>query len=494
MSFKLTMKYLNITNYPYVETYLEHMAGRGWLLEKIIVGSLFIFKKIEPEELEFSISPYEVETAFTRKSKEELEEFENVCESVGWNYCTRSYDLHIYFKEKDSEALDIHTDIEEEFNLLEQIGKKQIKSYYFLLPLLVFMIWFNLGRITSSVYFIKSGLSQIVIPLLPIGFLLSIYDWFHIRKFLKTNRQNIDLGQGIKYSDSKFYFTRLSLALVFIVLFLLIIYVLYVSIFLKNKIISRAFTPVLVGLLVGQLYRFFVKPSKFSKKYKRRFFGIALVVSVVTSSIIGLLNIDSLVNHDNNPDRAEYKVLLNRDFLSKDLNNEGSILEDISILIPRSYEYTSHGSGINDVGFLETDYSKALTVGIARELVDRYRGEAMRGVEGRYYPDLKYYYEEGYANEGDLLNIGLNMEDFNELKELDLEDAIKKSIERIKERSIVKADNILWNVDEAYFLKYDKTEIVLRKGKEIFFLTGKNFDDSQVVKISKEKLGLTNAQ
>ena len=43
MNFKITIRYLNIINYPYLEKYLEDMASKGWLLDKIILGSVFIF-------------------------------------------------------------------------------------------------------------------------------------------------------------------------------------------------------------------------------------------------------------------------------------------------------------------------------------------------------------------------------------------------------------------------------------------------------------------
>ena len=107
MNFKIENNFLDITNYPLVEGHFEEMASRGWLISRIIQGSIFIYKKIDPEELEFSITPYEVETAFTRKSKEELEEFNSVCKSVGWNYAVKSFDIHVYFKEKGSEAINI---------------------------------------------------------------------------------------------------------------------------------------------------------------------------------------------------------------------------------------------------------------------------------------------------------------------------------------------------------------------------------------------------
>ena len=110
MDFKIENRVLDITNYPSVERHLENMANDGWLLTKIVFQNIFIYKRAKPEKLEFSISPYEVETMLTRKSKKELEEFQSVCESVGWDYATTSGDFHIYFKQKDAEAIEIETD------------------------------------------------------------------------------------------------------------------------------------------------------------------------------------------------------------------------------------------------------------------------------------------------------------------------------------------------------------------------------------------------
>ena len=47
-------------------------------------------------------------------------------------------------------------------------------------------------------------------------------------------------------------------------------------------------------------------------------------------------------------------------------------------------------------------------------------------------------------------------------------------------------------MDEAYFLNYTKTEIVVRQGKEVFNIdaTDKDFSNPEIIKIIKEKLGL----
>lgn len=141
MNFKIENNFLNISNYPSIERHLEKMAEKGWLIDKIILGSIFIYRRIGPEELDFSISPYEIETTFTRKSKEELEEFQSVCKAVGWNYAAGSFNLHIYFKKRGSEALAIQTDEEEEFRTLAAMGRRQLKGYYIQIPFLLFIPW-----------------------------------------------------------------------------------------------------------------------------------------------------------------------------------------------------------------------------------------------------------------------------------------------------------------------------------------------------------------
>jgi len=491
MNFKIENKYLDITNYPSVERYLESMASKGWLICKIIIGNIFIFKKIEPQGLDFSISPYEIETAFTRKSKEELDEFKDVTQSVGWKYCTKSYNLHVYYKERNVEALDIHTDEEEEFKLLESLGKTQLRGYYILILFLLLISWFNLGGMFSSVYAMKDGLGQIIIPLLPTGLILSITHLIYIKKFLKGNRENIKLGQDIEYSNSKFYIMRVTFAIIFVILIVVILQVLYVSIILKNKIVAFALIP-FTGVIIGQLYRMFVKPSKYSKVFKIVAFGITIFVAVMISSWVGILGIGNLSDSGGSSstlDRDKYKVLLARDFIEVSEDDKGTLLQNTSLLLPRSYEYISRGSYTDDINFLETEYSKALTNNIAHELVNRYKEEAVRSMGGSYYPDLEYSYQTGKIEEI-LLVRGLTMSDFDELKEKDLKYAIDESTKRMKENTLTKADHMLWNVDEAYFLTYDKEAIVLRKGKQVIFLRGIDLNDPEVVTIAKTKLNL----
>ncbi|NLJ79103.1 MAG: DUF2812 domain-containing protein, partial [Tissierellia bacterium] len=395
MNLKIEIRYLNISNYPNVARYLEDRAREGWLLTKVIRGIVFIFKRIEPEELEFSISPYEVETAFTKKSKDELKEFESVCESVGWNYCTTSYDLHIYFRRKGSESLEIHTDIEEEFSILKSIGKRQVITYFFLSVFLIILGWFNIGRM-DSVYFMKNGFSQLGIIILPMGLILTITDWIHLEKFLDRNEDNIELGKDIEYSDSKFYIHRFSFAIVSITILLFIIHGFYLFIYLKNKIMAIALIPIAMGVIIGSLYRKFVKPIKTATIYKVILLGITIFVAIWLQNSVrmfGLFDIENAMGNGDDLNGDKYRILSIEDFDKDISNSEGTMMNDASILVPRSYEHFSTIQGTGDSGYVETAYSRALTENIAIKLFNRYISEARKNTGNRFYPYLSDHYE-----------------------------------------------------------------------------------------------------
>lgn len=489
MNFKIENNFLDITNYPSVERHLEEMASKGWLIRKIILGNIFIYKKIQAEALYFSISPYEIETAFTRKSKEEMEEYQSVCESVGWNYATKSLDLHIYFKEKGAQAIAIQTDEEEEFKTLDLIGQKQVRNLYFLtVPMLLFISWEVLGSLTSIVDVMKDGLSHIAVLFIVVGFTHMILRIVHIEKFLKINRQNIELGKSLQYSDSNFYFHKMFSVLPFILLFAMIGQISYLGILSNRKFPFYILIPLIIGLIVGQIDRIYIKPSKKPLRYKVIAFLLASFIAVSTSIWIALPYIENSLDYTDQPDIGTYRVLLMDDFSDKDIEDWGSLYQNASIFIPKSYGYRSYRTGYE---FILTEYSQALIEKLAQILVDQYRKQAEETLEDRYLRSLRQSFkEEKYHH--NLSNAGFTIEDFNDInaKEKNADRAIKMAKKRMKENYITKDKENLWNAEQVYFLNHAKTEIVLRKGKEVFYLEGKNFSDFEIINIVKERLEL----
>lgn len=486
MNFKIESSFLDITNYPLVEKHFEKMASLGWMIHKVPMASLLIYKKINPKELDFSISPYEVETAFTVKSKEELEEFQSVCESVGWNYGMKANNLHVYFKKAGTEAVDISTDVEDEFNTIERIAKKQLISSYISIPVYLYFAWSILGGMFSDIQTLQNGMVQILAPIIPIFFISIIYQIIRIRKFLTINRKNMELGDPLEYVDSKFYIEKGTSLTYLIFLILFIAYTFYAALVLNSTTILIAFVPVFIGLTIGIFYRTFIKPAKKSIKYKKVFLGLALVMSTFASISITFISINAYSMDSNNHDIAGYKVLSANDFKEEPTEDEGDLMRNTSFLIPTSYTYWSWPKGNISV---KTEYSNTLTEGVAKNLVARYIKQAEKSVENRMSWEIEILIEEDIYDYS-LEHNGITEEEFDGFSVKPIKEAKKEAIKIAKEKAIIRDHENLWNLDEVYFLHYNKTEVVIRKDKEVFYLEGRDFTDPKVIAIIKKSLEL----
>lgn len=493
MNFKIENNYIHITNYPSIEKHFEEMAAKGWLINRIIGSSIFIYKRIKPEAFDFSISPYEVETEYTKKTKSELAEFQTVVESVGWNYATKSSNLHIYYKEKGSEALDIQTDDEEEFRILETIGKRYVKSLWVQIPLFLFLVISNIRQLLTGVDGMRGALPQLLSVMLPFTILTLVIEAYSVNKFLKENKTNIELGRSIEFSKSKFYINKMSFLVTYIIFIIFILYMLYEIIILKNKFLLVAMIPITLTLIIVALYSIFIKPSKMTRKGKKKSFVFTIILSMMIPILLfGFLIMDGISGYNDAaiPNVEGYRVISVNDFYQTPIKEKGTFRRQTSLLIPTSYEYYSYNDEIYER--TNTEYSKALTEGLAKTLIKRYIKQAEKIVE-RDRQELEIFFREDIYDEfrfGE--RAGISLEEFNRLKNEDIKVAVETSMEKLKERVITKDSENLWDVDEAYFLNYTKTEIVVRQGKEVFYIdaTDKDFSNPEIIKIIKEKLGL----
>ena len=489
MNFKIEINYLNIDNYPSFEKHLEEMASKGWLINKIFLGFFFLYKKADPKELDFSISPYEIETMLTRKAKTDLEEFHEVSKNVGWEYATKTYDLHIYFKPKDSIAVPLHTDEEEEFNTAEIIIKKHLKSHYFLLVLLIILAWFNISRLVTTVDTMKDGFLQITVLLLPFGILDTMFHIFDLTKFLKRNRKNIENGDSLEFSDSQRRIYKFIYRAFFILFICLILFSLYSIFVLKNFIILVALLPIILGYSLGFLFRRFVKPIRKGKAFKLAGFFVMLILAFVLGEyIISDSDFDFLTDNNENLLQSDYRVLSYDIFSDSQEEEQNDLTRNASLFIPKSYDYVSLARNKH----LATEYSDALNESIAESLVDRYIQQGKSRAQGRFSYVIEMAFVEGYYDSY-LSRSGFSKEEYNSLyndmAEEDFEVVMDKVSEMVVNKAITK-DEDLWDLDEVYFLNYEKNEIVIRDGTVVFYLDGLDFSDPSVISKAKERLNL----
>lgn len=485
MKYKIRIDYLNITNIPVVEKILADMARKGWLIKKIISGSLFIYEKIEPRELDFSITPYEIETSLDRKSKKDLAEYRDLCREVGWNYITSSFDLHIYFKDVGQEAMDIHTDELVEFDELEKLINKQLKSLYIFLPILFLMTYGRLRGMFNNSYYMRNGLIQgPALFILPMVTITGVLEFFNLKKFLKINRKNLDLNKAIEYSKSKNTFIKLFFTIFYISIVLLMVYIFYSFVFLKNSILGISLIIPIVGLLIGTAYRYIVKPRNFSKPIKVGLLILTMFFSGLAGSFLSFLGTkDYSVNGSRLKD---LKIVKLEDFGIETKGMKKVLLKDSSLLIPFSYNYSEYSS---DKRF-DIEYSKALNEDLAKKLVRVYIKENKDIRFGRLYDDLEYLYGKENPRDEELFDVGLSRDEYFKFKSEDIKISMDKAFNYIYKQNTGELDPKSWQVDEVYSLNKENTRLVLRKDREVYLLEGVDFSKDENRDIVIKKLSL----
>lgn len=457
---KIKFLYLNLTNYPYIEEYLDKMAKNGYILEKILLQNIFIFKKSNLKNVKYSISPFQYETALNILTPDEVNEFNDACSNIGWTYIEKTSNLFIYYTVL-SDLEDIHTDSEVEFNVVYKLVKNQVKFHYILLPILIFLTWIQLSNIYSSPDIITNSLSQIQSLLIPLASILVVNELIYIRHFLKLNKNRQEVNEEIIFlkRNQKFYSFIMKLILFLLAIF--IINILFMGVMLGNKFIVFAYIPLLIGSIFGFLYRKFIKVKKSPKKNKLFLLLLVLVFAGSLSFISSLLFINDIAS---------------------DIENKSFEIMDkkASILAPISYMVVDNS--YND--FNNIEYAKFISEDLANIFFNRKIKRIKANIKSRNIPYVNdLLAEKDFLPPSRLERLNLSLEDFEEYKKLDTEDAQDLIINKLLDASFEQVDkNILpLDFDEAYFTSVFKDDLIIKINKEVYILNGVNLDNGESI-------------
>lgn len=505
MNHKIEINYLDLTNHPSIKKHFEDMASRGWLIKRVVGGKVFIYKRIYPKELDFLIIPYEVKKGNNKKIQEEFEDFQNKYKNLAWDYITESRNLHIYFKEKSTDPVDLESGEKEVFKTIEKLAKKQLKRSYISIAMIILLIWFLSSGFLTYPSFMQNAFLQVLVLLIPIFIGLSIIEILRIKKFIEVNSKNIEIGKKIEYTRTKFYMKRAIFFFNLILAVLLTIYLVYVGVILKNSIVLFA---MLYALTMLFLYSIILIPSRLfdeNNKKSRIIERIILVITIVSIFFVNQIFIPRLlivVKEYSDLDVEEFRVLAADKALNKDRDDEARIYQDISLLVPKSYKYSYFDS--DEKTYTDTEYSMALNEDIAKTLVNVYIKDAKRQLkenksniewaaeEDNYYivEDMFGDVPEDFPMEKSLEELGLTLEEFNKIDKSKIRRAVNNAMKIIEDKAITKDKENLWDLDEVYFLSYDNRQVVIRDGEEVFYLEGRDFSDPNIIKTSKKQLDL----
>ncbi|OPL09415.1 MAG: hypothetical protein AVO33_00375 [delta proteobacterium ML8_F1] len=428
-----------LLDYKAMEEYFEMQAVKGWMLEKINSFTMEL-KKIKPQSIKFAVDVFPYISAFDSYNSRAVKDYRDLCEKTGWTYVTSSNKLQVFYTKDTESYIPLQTDSVEEQRIIK-------KAFYSLEVLLMFILFpillLSLGGLFPFQYdrlFVNSDIVRtIMLPLLLIP--VSVYVIYYGLWFWRAKR-NIKEGLSLPKASVK--------SAVFRGRFHLIISSLALGIYITAVILDAMkghpfllFSLVIpgAGLGVGLWFRKKGLASNRSRRNNIAIFtfliiGIATVFTVFLFNVIGSQNniAHNLVGISSEvPDG--YKVIRLEDFGLEENLEIKAFSKKSSIIVPESYEYHE----VSSEGTIRTHYYEVINDEIS-----------------------EYIFEKMLKREGSLLY-----------------------------RDIIEAPASDWGVDRAYYLKTDKTMILLLADNVVMMLDNEmGFSNEDVVDISKEQLGL----
>lgn len=118
----------------HIQNYLEDMAAKGWMLEKI-TAFYWQFQRITPQNIHFSVNYFPTASEFDAMPSEELLTFQAFCDHAGWKFVTASAQMQIYCNVQE-QPTPIETDAILEVETIHKAMKKNFLPSQIVLLLL----------------------------------------------------------------------------------------------------------------------------------------------------------------------------------------------------------------------------------------------------------------------------------------------------------------------------------------------------------------------
>nr|WP_300001803.1 hypothetical protein [Tissierella sp.] len=132
----------------------------------------------------------------------------------------------------------------------------------------------------------KSIMGQLFAVVGPVFLVLTIVKAYKMHQFLKRNKENIELGQEIKYSQSKDSIEKVTIFFLLILIGFVLGEIIYRWIVLKDTSVFSFLIPYIIANLIVLFYRRVIKPSKKSYDFKVISSYLAVIIAIVVAVIL----------------------------------------------------------------------------------------------------------------------------------------------------------------------------------------------------------------
>jgi hypothetical protein len=450
---KKVFSFASVMDYKNTEKYFEKMAAKGWMLYEI--GKMFYkFKKIEPSELDFNVSLLYENTPYDYPDDRPYKDYEDLCRESGWKPCFRNNIYQIFYKEKDVDAMPIHTDSSEEYRIVKSIYLKTEASSVLVFAYLMFMGVNSFSRFNYEDLLSNLSIFSLVFPFFAgIMFLTMIVPsgiW------LVVNRRNAREGRELYFFSEKTIFAKRAIYNISMILYTFLLLIGIFGSFSDGYVMLVAFTPVVLGGVAGAVCVKRFKTVKRTRKQNKVFFLVVVSITIIVSlSTIMIFVINSERYSEVDLSKVEKKYLELSDFDSEAVAGRNHGRNESSFFVDDYqyyYETLGRKAGENELYSISTIYIESMNEGIS-DFIFKY---IMMDEE-------ENYYGNGYDNEFDM-----KFEEY-----------------------IIPVDLTDWNADEGYYLQDDKSKIVIKSGNIIYYFDGYlDFSDEKTIEICRKKMNI----
>ncbi len=433
-------------DYKVMGEYLEEMAQKGWMLEK--VGRFTAkFRAIEPKKIKFSVDIFEEGGPLDPEKTEKSEEYRRLCRESGWTFITSQDYLQFFYAEEGSNPVPLQTDEEIEQKIIDlTLWKKELLSIFVVLLLgaLVFFRHFPVSH-ANLISFTGFTGTYLFPFLLVFSSIEAVYSIIRIIKARKSVKNGLSIEKP-KLKSAQIRMIAFNIPVYFILSLYLLSFI--ADAYFRPDIISIVLFGPGIGLVMGLGLRYIIKKKSMKKEDSLLYVVIAVIAAIAFIHIVFPLvygRNESLYITESIPDR--YPIVSIEDLYNKQntSSTQKELKPSMSPVTSMHYEYYETGE-VNG-------YTKRIRI--------------------KYYNTIRPYFSE-------IVFKGIIA---------DIEEGFKWQGMTIFDRTIITDDEMkgLWDADELA-LTEDRDELIIRKGNIVLHLVGDiDFNDEQTRELMLER-------
>lgn len=263
-------------DYKATECYLEEMAAKGWMLERI--GRTFArFRAIEPSRIKFCVDIYKEGGPFKPEDTDASIAYRNLCAEAGWSYISAQDYLQYFHAEVDAHPIPLQTDDVLEQEIVDStMGNREKLALLFmtLFSIYVLLKVFPLAHENFTHYI--GIFSTFIFPVL---IFITVLSSLNTLRWLYKMKRDIQKGYPrqkptLKAAKRRAYAVNVPI----IIIACILIFALILDTLFGTYTVGITIVPLVIGGTLGTVLRYFIKKRSKDKSQAFRFVFAMIII------------------------------------------------------------------------------------------------------------------------------------------------------------------------------------------------------------------------